>query len=134
MIQDDARTVMRLDDDLIGWLTTVDPQGQPQTSAVWFLREGDELLIYSRPHATRLRNLATNPRIAFNLRGDAAGDSVMTLEGIAAVEPGAATPIDVGPYMAKYGSEIERLGWTHTSFDEDFPVAVRIRVTRMRAW
>lgn len=131
---DDRPTTARLDTDLIGWLTTVDPRGQPQSSAVWFLRVGEELLVFSRADATRLVNLAENPRVAFNLRGDAAGDTIVTIEGAAAVDHGAPTPIDVGPYMAKYGDEIERLGWTHTGFDEDFPVAIRIRVTRVRAW
>ena len=49
---------VRLDRELVGWLTTVSGAGGPQSSAVWFLREGDSILLYSSSTATRLGNLA----------------------------------------------------------------------------
>ena len=50
-------------------------------SAVWFIREDDDLVVYSSPTASRMANLAINPRAAFNLRGDFRGDTIVTLEG-----------------------------------------------------
>ncbi len=126
--------VSLLDGELVGWFTTVTPNGRPQSSAVWFLREGDTLLMYSSDQATRLRNLAVNDRIAFNLRGDARGDAIVTLEGVAGVDEHAPPAAANEPYLAKYAGEIARLGWTPDSFAEDFSTAVRIRITRVRSW
>ena len=47
------RVVAHLDQDLVGWLTTVNAQHQPQSSAIWFLRDGDDIIVDSRPGATR---------------------------------------------------------------------------------
>ena len=124
----------QLDEVLVGWLTTVSPSGQPQTSAVWFLREGDSLLMYSSDQATRLTNIDRNPRVSFNLRGDDRGDVIVTLEGAAGRDPAALPPGEHPGYLDKYESEIERLGWTPATFSRDFGTAVRIELRRLRAW
>ena len=125
---------LRLEEELIVWLTTVSEEGRPQSSAVWFLVEGDGLLVYSGETATRMGNLEHNPKVAVNLRGDRRGDEIVTMEGEARVDPAAPAPKDNPPYLEKYGAEIERLGWTPETFTEEFPVALRIRIDRIRAW
>jgi PPOX class probable F420-dependent enzyme len=127
-----ART--RLDAALVGWLTTVDPEGQPQASAVWHIVDGDDLIVYSRPDATRLVNLASNPRVAYNLPGDPGGDHVLTMEGRARVDSSLPATVDNAAYMAKYGAEIIRIGWTHEGFSSDFSTPLRIEIERIRAW
>ena len=69
----DLELTAQLDNDLVGWLTTVTPDGQPQSSVVWFLREGDDLLIYSKPGRDEADQHRANPKVAFNLRGDVVG-------------------------------------------------------------
>ena len=123
----------RLSDSLIGWLTTVNQAGQPQSSAVWHIVEGAELIVYSRPDATRLTNLRSNPKVSYNLRGDRQGDSIVTMEGIARTDPAAPTPLGQPAYMMKYGDEMIRIGWSHEQYDEQFPIALRIEITRVRA-
>jgi PPOX class probable F420-dependent enzyme len=122
-----------LDTELIGWLTTVSPESQPQSSAVWFLREGDELIVYSRPNATRLINLAGNERIAFNLRGDQQGDVIVTMEGRARVVDGPAAH-EIPAYLEKYGDEIIRLGWSHPEFGHLYSTRLSLEIDRVRAW
>jgi hypothetical protein len=41
----DRHALERLDRDMIGWLTTVTPDGQPQTFPIWFLWEAGEVLV-----------------------------------------------------------------------------------------
>ena len=72
-----ARTLERLESELIGWLTTTNPDGQPQSSPIWFQWIGDEVLIYSGKRAPRNGNVADRPLVAFNLNTDAAGGDVV---------------------------------------------------------
>lgn len=129
-----AEVAERFDTELVGWFTTVNPHGQPQSSAVWFVIDDDDIVVYSRPDATRLTNLAHNDRIAFNLRGDATGDGITTLEGRAVIDATFPTPAGCPEYVAKYREEIVRLGWTVESYDTDFSMPLRISVDRVRAW
>ena len=64
---DGARALRRLETELIAWMTTVNPDGQPQASPIWFVWDGDEILLYSWTRAPRNGNIADRPLIAFNL-------------------------------------------------------------------
>lgn len=134
MLESQPEVRDRVAAELVGWLTTVSPDGQPQASAVWHIVDGGDLVVYSRPDATRLTNLAGNPRVAYNLRGDEHGDDIVTLEGLARVDPNQASALDTDAYLRKYRDEIERLGWTPEQYARDFSVPIRIEVTRIRAW
>ncbi len=123
-----------LDEDLVGWLTTVTESGQPQSSVVWFLREGDDLLVYSRPDATKMRNISANQKVAFNLRTDPMGDSMTSLEGTASIVDSPTPPHHDSAYFAKYQGQIKRLGWTPEQFSDDYSALIRITVTRVRSW
>ena len=66
-----GRAARRLREDIIGWLTTVSPEGAPQPVPVWFLWDGaSSILLYSRPEKRKLRNIAGNPRVSLNLDSD----------------------------------------------------------------
>ena len=58
-----ARTLERLEAELIGWLTTTNPDGQPQSSPIWFQWIGDEVLVYSGKRAPRNGNVADRPLV-----------------------------------------------------------------------
>src|SRR3712207_8123899 len=57
-----ARAEDRLRGEEVAWLTTVRPDGQPQSVPVWFLWDGEAFLVYSRPGARKLRNIEANPK------------------------------------------------------------------------
>ena len=71
---------------MIGWLTTVTPEGQPQTFPIWFLWEDGEALIYSDRRAKRNGNIAANPRVSLHLNDDGSGGDVVIVEGEARVD------------------------------------------------
>jgi PPOX class probable F420-dependent enzyme len=123
-----------LDTELVAWLTTVTKTGRPQTSVVWFLRRGQELLVYSQAHARKLDNLSANPQVSFNLRGDAQGDRIATFEGTATVDRSPSPAHEDPEYLAKYEGEITRLGWTPPEFAAEYPVLIRIQLDRVRSW
>lgn len=129
-----AEALRRLAQEPIIWLTTVRGNGQPQTSPVWFLFTGSEFLVYSLPGTARISNIEHNARVSLNLDGNGRGGDIVTIEGEARLDPGAPPSNDVPEYQEKYRAFIDRNGWTPESFAGDYPVALRIRPTRVRVW
>ena len=84
---DGARALRRLQTELIGWLTTINPDGQPQASPIWFVWDGAELLLYSMTRAPRNGNIEDRPLVAFNLESGVDGEDVVTAEGEARIVP-----------------------------------------------
>jgi PPOX class probable F420-dependent enzyme len=134
MFTNAPRADQRLDEEPIIWLTTVRPSGQPQTSAVWFLRDGDEFLIYSLPDTARVENISANPLVSLNLDGNGRGGDIVTIEGVARLDPEAPPAHEVAAYVGKYRSHMERNGWTPEVFAAKYPVAIKITARRVRAW
>lgn len=133
MTTDAGRTAAhRLETELIIWLTTVSPTGQPQSSPVWFLWEDGEFVVYSLAETPRIRNIRANPRVAVNLNSDATAADVVTVEGEARIDPDAPLPSGVPAMIAKYRHLIEEYGWTVDHYAADYPTAIRIRPTRFR--
>jgi PPOX class probable F420-dependent enzyme len=134
MATDPPTVASILDHDLIGFLTAVDRGGQPQTAPVWFVRDGDDIVVYNKPDTPRLDSIDVNPKIALNLRGDRRATGAVLIEGIATRDTDLPPARDFPGYVAKYAREIERLGWTPESFSSDYSTGIRIVVTRTRAW
>ena len=130
----DVHALERLRQDRIGWLTTVTPEGQPQTFPIWFLWEDGEALIYSDRRAKRNVNIAANPRISLHLNDNGRGGDVVVVEGVARIDEAAPPVPRNAAYLAKYGEWIV----THLSSAEEmatiYNVALRIRPTRGRAF
>lgn len=125
----------RLRKELIAWLTTTSADGTPQPNAVWFLWDGETLLMYSIPNQAKLKNIARNPRVSMHLDSSKRGDSIVIVTGTAAIDPNA-PPIDENSdYVEKYGADIARLGLgTAEKMANEYSVAVRITPERLRGF
>jgi PPOX class probable F420-dependent enzyme len=120
----------RLATDMMGWLTTVTPEGQPQTFPMWFLWEDEELLIYSDRRAKRNGNVRANPRVSFVLQGDRKGNNVVIIEGVARIDEAAPPPPAHIAFQAKYGASIIESFNSPEEHAERYNVPIRIRPTR----
>jgi len=127
-----AHALERLETELMGWLTTVNPDGQPQASPIWFLWQRGEVLVYSHIRAPRNANIEANPLVSFNLDTSSDGDDFVTMEGETRVDqtvpPSSANPA----YLAKYRHLIERYGWTPEWLSENYPIPIVITPVRWR--
>lgn len=132
MINDKVRK--RLEQEEVIWLTTIREDGQPQSSVVWFLLEGDELLIYSKRGTIRNENVVSHPKVSLNLNSTPQGGGVVTLEGTARIDMDAPKASQNPPYLGKYLERIESYNWTPDSFSSDYPLPIRIKVERVRKW
>jgi len=120
--------------DVVGWFTTVNADGTPQSSPISFLWDGATIFFYSRPDTPKLRNLARSPRVSFTLRSDDHADHGLVIEGDAVVDPSIA-PSDVHPaYRSKYAAPLAHWGMDEAETARDFSVPIRIAPTRIRAF
>ena len=129
-----ARAAERLRQEIIGWLTTVSPQGAPQPVPVWFLWDGaGSVLVYSRPDMRKLRNIEANPKVSLNLDSDGVDTDIVICSGeVRVTDDPPAT--EVPEYVEKYAERIAALGWTPDSFAADFSIPLRIDLTRIHGW
>ncbi|MQA81594.1 MAG: TIGR03667 family PPOX class F420-dependent oxidoreductase [Streptosporangiales bacterium] len=125
----------RLRDDVIAWLTTVRPNGQPDTVPVWYLlRDDDTVVVYSRQSKTKLRNLAANPKVSLALDDTGDGDDVTRLEGTAEYVADYPPAHELPAFVDKYGERITAMFGTPERFAEAFSAAVVITPTRLHAF
>ena len=122
----------RLRTGLVVWLTTVASTGQPQSTPVWHLWDGETFLFYSQPDRPKLANIAANPKVSLHPVGDPDAEDAVTLEGTAAIDPSAPPSDQIPAYISKYLELIDGFGWTPSSFAADFSVPVRVTPTRIR--
>jgi PPOX class probable F420-dependent enzyme len=123
----------RLDGELVVWMTTVNPVGQPQTSPVWFLVQDEVIVVYSLRDTPRTRNIRANARVCLNLNSTPSGGEVVILEGTAEIAEDGPPPSEDEEYVAKYADAMDDLGMTPESFAADYPVRIHVHPTRLRA-
>jgi PPOX class probable F420-dependent enzyme len=121
-----------IESDVVAWLTTVAPDGRPQTSVISFLHEDGTILFYSEPDKPKLRNLAQSPLVSFALQSDPYGDHYLVIEGTAAIDS-SVPPSDQHPaYYTKYLEPHAHWGMDVADVARDFSVPVRITPRRVR--
>ncbi len=129
---DRGRVEARLQQNLMAWLTTVRPDGQPVSVPVWFLmREDGTILLYSQPRKQKLRNIAANPKVSLGLDVTDIGRNIVRIEGLAAVAHDQVPANQQPDYVAKYTERIGALFKTPERFAELFSTAVVITVTKL---
>jgi PPOX class probable F420-dependent enzyme len=130
---DRERVEARLQHNLIAWLTTVRPDGQPVTVPVWFLQRNDEtILVYSQPTSPKLRNISANPKVSFALDVSDLGRNVVRLEGVARLAEDIAPADQQSSYLAKYSERIAALFESPERFSALFSAALIITPTKLR--
>ena len=130
----DLHALERLKTDMIGWLTTVTPDGQPQTFPIWFLWVDGEALIYSDRRAKRNDNIRANPRVSLHLGDNGSGGDIVIVEGEARIDDTTPGPQDNEAYLAKYGQWIVDYLTSAEEMATVYNVPVWIRPVRGRAF
>ncbi|HEV7975854.1 TIGR03667 family PPOX class F420-dependent oxidoreductase [Amycolatopsis sp.] len=130
--EDRERVELRLRQNLMAWLTTVRPDGQPVSVPVWFLlREDGTILLYSQPGKLKLRNIAHNPKVSLGLDVTDIGRNIVRLEGVATVAAGQPAANENPAYLAKYTERIGALFDTPEKFAGLFSTTVIITPAKL---
>jgi len=127
-----ARVARHLREEIVVWMTTVTPVGEPVPVPVWFLWDGGESVrMYSR-RSPRVRSIEASPHVSLNFAGDGGGGDVVVLSGTATADPDMPPADDDADYIAKYSDHIARIGMTPETFAQSYEVPVGIQLTRVR--
>lgn len=124
----------RLRNELILWLSTVRPDGQPHLVPVWFLWDGTTILMFSQPKAQKIRNLRYNPSVVLALDSANEGEDIVMIEGQAELIDDPTLTSEIPAYAEKYAALVKSFGWTAASMAADYSQAIRITPTRFRQW
>lgn len=129
-----VRAVRRLNEEAVGWLTTVDRRNSPKPSMIWFLWDGETLLIYSKPNTPKVRNIEANSLVSFNLNGDRNGNDLIILQGEARIDNRSPSAKDHPAYVAKYTEGVKSIDMTWESFAGEYSTPIRITPTSIRGF
>ena len=110
-VPEEARRI--LESDSLAHVTTIDPDGRPQTTLAWVGLEGDEIVFATLPDQRKLRNLRRDPRITISIQTERV------------------TPYGLHEYLVIYGTArvtdgggpevLQRLAHTYLGPDVTFP-------------
>ena len=132
------RVERRLREEMIVWLTTVTPGGKPIPVPVWFLWDGDSVLIYTRRHKPKERYIEANPNVSLNFDSDGGADGVggniVQFDGTARIDLDARPVIEMDAYVEKYRQPIQELGMTPETFSTTYPIPIRVKPTKLRGF
>jgi len=121
----------RLAADEVVWLTTVTDHGAPAPYPVWFIVDGDDIVVFSEPRARRVHNIGQRPTVSLHFNSDPHGGDVWVLTGRAATRP-AVAPSAAPGYLDKYRASIERdLRTTVEAIDATYDTEIRVRPERV---
>jgi PPOX class probable F420-dependent enzyme len=112
----------RLRTETIVWLSTLQPDGRPHLTPIWFCWVHDRVWICTNASAVKARNISRDPRVSLCLQ-DGMKPVVMEGHGIVHSRP---YPDDV------VSSFLERFGWDISRPDTDGPYDALIEVVPQR--
>src|SRR5687767_10174867 len=119
----------RLRKDLMMWLGTVRPDGRPHMVPVWFLWDGEKVVIFSKDDQ-KIRNLRSNNRVMLTVDDTKGGEDVVMVEGVAELlERGSVTPA-LPAYEEKYAEKLAQFNWTGESMGREYSEAISITPTK----
>jgi len=114
------------------WLTTTSADGTPQPNPVWFIDEGQDLIVLSKPNQAKLGNIGRNPRSSVNFETSA---HVQILTGSARVETsGSLSPATWQRYVEKYAPGMSSINVTPEQFAAEYSAIIRFTPENLRGW
>jgi PPOX class probable F420-dependent enzyme len=121
----------RLRDEMIAWLIAVDAQEVPQPNPVWFLWDGESILVYNLPSARRLVHIRRRPRVSLHLDSHGVDGDAIVLVGTALIVTSEPPADRQAAFLEKYSHWMD-MG--PADWAARFPIAIRIQPLHFRGF
>jgi PPOX class probable F420-dependent enzyme len=129
------RALDQLNDEHVIWMTTVGSlSATPQPNLVWFLYQDGDVIVYTKPDAARLTNIARNPRVSLHFNSPEDGEQMTIFTGTAVIDPAIKAVINNTEYLEKYERWLEYIKTTPQAMSEEYNVPIRISLDKLRGW
>jgi len=129
-----ARIDRLLRSEPVVWMSTVRPDGVPHLIPIWFSWDGDAILIASKPHAQKVRNIRENPVVMLAIGRPDEDFDVGLLEGRAELLDMPSSELLPASHLAKYRASMAAIGLTPEEFLATYTQVIRIVPTRYLPW
>jgi PPOX class probable F420-dependent enzyme len=110
-------------------LTTIDPDGWPQASAMWIMRDGDHIVFNTAMGRRKWRNMRNDPRVAISISPAAEPYDNYSIQGIV-IEMRTSDGVDTIDRLAQKYLEREKYPWLRPGMVR---VTVIVEATRVAA-
>lgn len=129
------KALRQLREEHVIWMTTVGAEtATPQPNVVWFTYQDDDVIVYTRPGAERLTNIAKNPRVSLNFNTPEDGEQMTVFTGTAVIDPAIKAVINNPEYLEKYERWMEYINMTAQAYSDELNVPIRIKLDKLRGW
>lgn len=125
----------RLERQKLAWLTTIARDGTPQPNPVWFIIDGEAIVVFSKPGQAKLHNIGRNGKVSFNLEATETEEEITIITGTAEVTDKSAISADLlDRYAAKYAEGMVAINLTREQYESQYSSVIRITPNKLRGW
>ena len=124
------RVLPMLEDERVVWLSTVGEDGSPHLVPTWFWWDGEDLLLWSKPNAVKVRNVRANPRLMIAV-GHPDEDFAVGLIAATATLDDAPVP---DAFFTKYAADLGEAALHPDGYRAVYTQTVRVTPTRFVPW
>lgn len=127
LLSEEARKF--LNEPRFGVLATINADGTPQQSVVWYELQGDEILMNTKRGRLKDRNLRRDPRAALAIED---GNHYVSLRGpVRLIDDQAVAQPDIERLAVRYDGEEKAREQMRVQFSHEARVTIRLRPDRI---
>jgi len=116
------------------WLSSIRPDRRPHVLPVWFVWDGGSILLFSKPHAQKVRNLERDPAVMVAIGQPGLDFDVELVEGIGELEAVPTRDLMPESFVSKYCALMARGGITPDAYAAVYSQPIRIHPRRWLDW
>jgi PPOX class probable F420-dependent enzyme len=124
----------RLAEEQVIWLTTTDSSRTPQPRPVWFLWNGESILVFSQTGAYKIAHIKKHPRVSLNFNSDKYGEDIVVILGNAQIVDSTVPEEEITAYLTKYHQGLKRIEMSVEDFVNSYNTAIRITPRKLRGF